>query len=430
MRQRFLFLQGPIGPFFRELGLRLGAAGHAVHRVNLWGGDVCDWPEGTAYRGGFEDWPRWIEAFAQQRKITDVCLFGDRRPLHAAALTRLDRLGLGIHVFEEGYFRPDWVTLEKGGVNSRSRLPRDAASYLATADGRAPAPIETVGPWVAEALPDILRHYGRGVLSRSRFPGYRHHRSAPVASEIKGWSRKWLDRQLAGNRARQTEAASLAACGDSPLFLLPLQLEQDAQIVHASPFRSMRDVMDRIMRSFSAAAPAEAKLAVKIHPLDPEPPQRRRQFADCIRRHGLERRAVLLEHSPNPFLLQRVAGLVTVNSTFGLQALERGVPVKVLGACFWDFAGLTTQAASLDAFWQAPAPPSPEVFTAFKEVVMRRTQLNGGFYSARGRRVLLGSCLDRLQDDTDMAAPWRRGPRWGWHDLLPATGAIRQEVRA
>ena len=31
-------------------------------------------------------------------------------------------LGLGIHVFEEGYMRPYWVTYERGGSNGNSRL--------------------------------------------------------------------------------------------------------------------------------------------------------------------------------------------------------------------------------------------------------------------------------------------------------------------
>ncbi|WP_458339329.1 capsular polysaccharide export protein, LipB/KpsS family, partial [Bordetella pertussis] len=28
--------------------------------------------------------------------------------------------GVRVHVFEEGYFRPHWVTLERGGVNAHS----------------------------------------------------------------------------------------------------------------------------------------------------------------------------------------------------------------------------------------------------------------------------------------------------------------------
>lgn len=37
-------------------------------------------------------------------------------------------------MFEEGYFRPDYVTLEKQGVNAFSPLPRQADFYLEQAD--------------------------------------------------------------------------------------------------------------------------------------------------------------------------------------------------------------------------------------------------------------------------------------------------------
>jgi capsular polysaccharide export protein len=46
--RRFLFLQGPPGPFFRLLGAALATRGHGVLRVNLNGGDAHDWPPAQA----------------------------------------------------------------------------------------------------------------------------------------------------------------------------------------------------------------------------------------------------------------------------------------------------------------------------------------------------------------------------------------------
>lgn len=42
--RRFLFLQGPPGPFFAALAAALAARGCAIHRINLCGGDQHDWP--------------------------------------------------------------------------------------------------------------------------------------------------------------------------------------------------------------------------------------------------------------------------------------------------------------------------------------------------------------------------------------------------
>jgi hypothetical protein len=54
----FLFLQGPPGPLFREVGLALRGHGFPVHRINLSGGDLRDWPDAALnFRGRFAEWP-------------------------------------------------------------------------------------------------------------------------------------------------------------------------------------------------------------------------------------------------------------------------------------------------------------------------------------------------------------------------------------
>ncbi len=130
----FLFLQGPIGPFFRRLGKALAARGHKVIRVNFNGGDVYDWPwpHAVMYRDTPEAFPAWIAALARKHDVTDLVLIGDCRPLHVAAgdVLRRWRPELRVHVFEEGYLRPDTITLEFDGVNARSSLPRDPQALL------------------------------------------------------------------------------------------------------------------------------------------------------------------------------------------------------------------------------------------------------------------------------------------------------------
>jgi len=54
----------------------------------------------------------------------------DCRPIHKLAHEIAHRRGLKIGVFEEGYIRPDYVTLEQFGVNYHSRIPRKASYYM------------------------------------------------------------------------------------------------------------------------------------------------------------------------------------------------------------------------------------------------------------------------------------------------------------
>ncbi len=133
--RRILFLQGLPGSFFFRLGKALSERGCRVYRINFNGGDLWDWPaRGAAnYRGSARGWPAYLATFLRQHRITDIVLFGDCRPLHRMARGTAAGLGVPVHVFEEGYLRPDWVTLERGGVNGFS--PLVARSRLVSGNG-------------------------------------------------------------------------------------------------------------------------------------------------------------------------------------------------------------------------------------------------------------------------------------------------------
>ena len=113
----FLFLQGPHGPFFDGLGRMLRAAGCTVWRVGFNAGDRAFWFDPRSYipySGTIEDWRGAFGQLVDARHVTDIVLYGDTRPVHAEAVAEARARGLRIHVFEEGYMRPYWVTYERG----------------------------------------------------------------------------------------------------------------------------------------------------------------------------------------------------------------------------------------------------------------------------------------------------------------------------
>lgn len=129
--RRVMLLQGFMGRFFRELGKGLIGAGHTVYKVNFNGGDRLYWrlANGIDYCGTLNAWRAAFGSLLQDKQITDVMLFGDCRDHHAVALDLCRERQVRAYVFEEGYIRPDWVTVELGGVNGHSLLPRDPFWY-------------------------------------------------------------------------------------------------------------------------------------------------------------------------------------------------------------------------------------------------------------------------------------------------------------
>ncbi len=396
IRRTFLFLQGPPGPFFAKLAARLKEEGHLIRRINFNGGDRASWPGfGTDYRGKAEDWPRFFDSFVANERVTDLVLFGDCRPLHRAAHGMATNRKVRIHVLEEGYIRPDWMTLELDGVNGNSTLSRDPRWYLAEARELPPLPnLPPVPSSFDRRAREIVSYHAQSILQMWRFPNYRSHRPKPALVELYGWA--W--RMLGRSKARQRTQATLRALGDSPYFAFPLQLNSDSQIHTHSPFGSMKVAAEFVIESFARTAPAETRLLVKEHPLDNGLINWRRLIARQAAACGVSDRVLLLEEGDIAQIVARARGVVTINSTTGTLALSAGVPVAVLGHAVYHIAGITHQ-GPLDSFWRSPRPPRPELYDAFCRVLLNRCLIRGGFLSDEGLQLLVDAAFARLIGD-------------------------------
>lgn len=392
-RRVFLFLQGPPGPFFARLGAALAEAGHRVHRINFNGGDRVSWPgRATNYRGTAEEWPRFFEEFTTRHGVTDLVLFGDCRPLHRAAhgLATINRLA--IHVFEEGYIRPDWVTLEADGVNGHSTLSRDPEWYLQAARSLPPIrPQPPIAASFARRAREAYDYYQACVLERGYFPHYRSHR--PNSAIVEGFG--WLVRLAMRKRARERSQRIIAGLAGQPYFVFPLQLDSDHQIRVHSPFGNMKVAIDYVVASFGRRAPADAVLVLKEHPLDNGLIDWRRYTAKRAAHHGVARRVLYIEDGDIESLVAGARGLVTINSTTGTLALAAGMPTAVLGQAVYDIPGITHQ-GPLDTFWANPRRPDPKLWDAFCRVLLDRCLIRGGFLSDEGLDLLVENAAARL----------------------------------
>jgi capsular polysaccharide export protein len=165
--------------------------------------------------------------------------------------------------------------------------------------------------------------------------------------------------------------------------LLPLQLNTDVQIREHSRFAHMGEVIEQVMESFARHAPSDACLVIKNHPLDMGLMNFARIVQDCEERFALQGRTVYLEDGDLAALIQGARGVVTVNSTVGLVALEHGTPTLALAGSIYHLRGLSFQGA-MDDFWRALEPPDAQLFACFRRVVMHATQINGGLYCRAG----------------------------------------------
>ncbi|KAA0019041.1 capsular biosynthesis protein [Salinicola corii] len=398
-RKHFLLLQGVCSPFFDRLGARLREAGHSVIKVNFTVGDSVYWRQKNtyAYRGQAKDIPEYLSGIWDRHEITDQIVFGDRRPVHRRAILAARRRGIRNHVFEEGYFRPFWVTLEREGVNAHSLLPRDPDWYRAAGE-RLPSagrPQSFPNQFHMRARHDVLYHLA-GVANPFLHPHYRNHALVTAPVEYAGFVLRKMRMPYLKRRDKQRVEALMAS--RRPFYLLPLQLKSDAQVRYHSDYKNMQEVIGKVAASFAYHAPRDALLVIKNHPLDMGLAQYARLIKVLTHEYDLGDRLVYLEGGSLEALLKHASGLVTVNSTAGNVSLGFGCPTHALASPIYDMAGLTHQ-GKLDDFWHNTPAPEAGLFRAYRRTVAQTVQINGGFYCRPGIELASENALQALQRD-------------------------------
>lgn len=358
------------------------------------------------FRGRPADWTDFLVPHAASRQITDLVCLGDGRSWHSAAIRDLRPLGVRVHVVEQGYLRPHWLTIEPDGAGGNSRFPKDPARITGLAnENKIPASPDFRTNFAAYAAMDVAYNLSNVMAGPLFYPHYRTH---ALDSPWREWA-GWIGKALRWRRRRRElfEAEMRLASHVGPFYLLPLQLETDFQIRLHGPNEGMRGILQNVVRSFAKHAPPDALLGVKVHPLDNGWAPWQRLLAEFSQEAGIADKTVFFDGGDLPALLGRAKGVVTVNSTVGLSAMRAGVPVMALGNAIYDIPGLCHQ-GGLDAFWAADASVDTTRLNAFVAALAATIQVPGGFdgegvrpgAEAMAERIL----APRLQIDTGVAA--------------------------
>jgi capsular polysaccharide export protein len=416
----FLFLQGPHGPWFHLLGKQLRAAGAKVWRVGFNLGDRIFWPGPgyIAFQQPHSLWPEVCDALMTSHAITDLVLYGDTRQIHAQAIRIARARGITVHVYEEGYLRPYWVSYERGGSNGHSQLMELSVADMQGALAR----VDLDLPEVPATWGDMRQHMFWGAIYHGfvaagfrAYRNFRPHRALTVGQEFRLYLKRFLlmpvhrlERRLATRRIR---------LGGFPYHLAILQLEHDASFRDHSPFASMTEFLAVVIEGFARGAPHHHHLVFKAHPLEdgrvPLLPEIRRLAAA----HGITDRVHFVRGGKLAQLLNDARSAVTVNSTAGQQALWRGLPLRTFGAAVYAKPEFVSS-QPLETFFAAPQRPDTRAYRDYRHFLLETSQLVGGFYSSRGRRRLLRQVVDLMLSPDD---PYQA--------LSQGTAAPRQQLR-
>lgn len=374
--QNILLLQGKMGTFFCRFATFLLGRGKKVRKINFNAGDAffyCHKDKADNYRGTLEDFEEFLNQIIAEHDIDAVVCFNDCRPYHAIASEVTTRLGISFFVFEEGYLRPDYITLEKHGINGYSRLDASLVDSLKQANDK---PKYTANRFWRLCGASMV-YYFVVFIGQSRYPHYEHYRGLSIGQELCAWAiapvRKLLryfpDKYLERRLVSQAES----------FYLVSLQVHNDSQITHHSDYGDVREFITEVLTSFAKFAPKGTKILFKHHPLDRGHRDYKSFIAQLSQSLGIDGRAFYGCDMHLPSLIRASIGMITINSTTGLQSIYHQKPTKIMGRALYDVEGLTDQ-QSLDDFWGNPISPDKQFYLKFREYLIEQTQLNGSFY--------------------------------------------------
>ena len=398
--RRFLFLQGPHGPFFRQLARMLESGGSSCQRIAFNAGDAAFWwPKNglIPFTAAEDEWSGFLIKALKDNDITDLVLYGEMRPRHKLALEIARTKNIRTHIFEEGYIRPYWITYERDGSNGNSPLLQIPQSAMRPTVPASPD-LEAGTGWG-----DIRQHIFYGALyhaalmiGRHRFPNFKSHRNISVSREA------WLNfvRFLAFpiHVIERRIATSAVKRSDYPFHLALLQLEHDASFQDHSRFKSMISFIDEVVDGFARGAQAHHHLVFKAHPLDDGRVDMRKAVRQAALRSNMTDRVHFIPGGKLAGLLDDALSAVTINSTAGQQVLRRGIPLKILGNAVYCQPGFGSD-QSLSNFFRRPDTPDLEGYRDYRRYLLETCQVQGGYYSTVGRRRLMRRIVDMMLDD-------------------------------
>ena len=335
---RILFLQGPAGSFFNRLAMHAKDEGANIFHINFNLGDKFFNPKKNSYdfKGEINEWPNYLENFLKKKKINRVYMLNDCRPYHKNIISTLRNNNLDFYVFEDGYFRPNHLTLEFNGVNANSQ-------FIYFEEKAKKEKIETLR--IKNSLyPKLIERILYSVLSVGNsifFKNYVAYR------KIDPFSKLYFE--IMNSLVYFIKLFAISSYNPKKKYVLVvMQLNDDTQTKFHSFFKNMEDYLSFVVKKIRANN-ANQEILIKAHP------------KDLYHAYKLNR---LMKDEKNVFFIYKgdsadyleAADYVIVNnSTSAIRAIMEGKNIFACGNSAYlkkRYSNISEMEKDLDAFLQ------------------------------------------------------------------------------
>ncbi|WP_106746461.1 hypothetical protein [Yoonia maritima] len=397
---KVLILQGPVGPFFKELQRGLSAAGFATKRVVFNAADQLFAGAGESFRftGSPDDWTAWLETEMRDNRPDYIVVFGARRPVHATARKVAALFGVRVICLEEGYLRSGFITCELGGNNDSS--PLCDWKWQQDAPQNTPKPVDMPRKYGALGIWSTIYYLVRDFRSSPDEVALFHRKHEGIGTLAVSWAAHMGSRALA-RLETFTKLKRLKNELNGQYIVVTLQTPQDSQLQFAARGWSNEKLISDTLGALKDSA-AKDTIVFKLHPMDRRVGKTRRFIEETARQLNLADRIMVLNFGAIGDVVNHASGMIVINSTSAFSALHHHIPLLVLGDAIYRHENLVTvgtETTTIQTFLASRKVKSVECADAFIEAVKARALLPGDFYYVKGRKVAVDAITKKLEQD-------------------------------
>jgi len=243
---------------------------------------------------------RYFYEYINKNNIDLVCVWNGTLVPLAAATRVAKKLGRKTLFFENGYL-PNTTTVDPKGVNNHNSLV-----------GKPPSFYQKI---------ELDQHKLQQLYVKP-----------PAVRELKT---RWYQRLVKKKPQGQPEPVELP----KRYLFLPFQVHDDTQVLLHSPYiKTMRELIECVIpavEKHNSNTGDDLWVVVKEHPSD----FGRTDYSDLKEKYK-NSRVHFLRYYPTPELIKHAQGVITINSSVGIESLLSHKPVITLGNAFYNVSGL------------------------------------------------------------------------------------------
>jgi len=323
-----LLLQGPVGNFFNEFAKHIIMHGGSVFKIHFTFAEkfFYDQKEEFFYKNTIEEWPKYFTKFVKKNKINRVYLMNDSRPYHKPIIKICADIDVDLFVFEDGYFRPGYITLEPFGINGNSHFPKFAFDNFNDNQNLPSLEMNLYSKDYSRILFSLISNFNF-ITSRNYKP-YRPINSFYWAVRL---FRKYLSKAI--NILKDSIAIKkiLKADDDIKVFFVPLQVFDDTQIKYHSKYKNTFEFIFEILQSFGALNIKNFKIIIKQHPGDRGAINYKNFITEKAKIYGITKNICFNSTTDVDELINLSDGIILINSTVGINSLIKNKRVHCSG---------------------------------------------------------------------------------------------------